>query len=203
MRILILSDTPDKKYWDYYQEGVLDEIDLILSCGDLPPAYLSFVVTFAKAPVFYVHGNHDDCYAQTPPEGCTCIDGKLVEYEGLRILGFGGSMRYKPGDNQYTDKEMRHRVKKLRFPLWRSKGFDILLTHSPARNLYDGDDLPHMGFKTFLTLLDTYSPKYFIHGHVHLNYGRKYKRASKYKETIIINGYQSYILDTEKDLNIR
>ncbi len=202
MKILILSDTPDKKYWDYYQEGVLDGIDLILSCGDLPPAYLSFVVTFAKAPLLYVHGNHDDCYSETPPEGCFCIDGKLVEYEGLRILGLGGSMRYKLGDNQYSEKEMEKRIKKLKRPLKRYKGFDILLTHSPARNISDGEDIPHRGFESFLPLLETFSPKYFIHGHVHLNYGRK-KRVSMYKETLVINGFQSYILDTDKEIEVK
>lgn len=195
MRILILADTPDKKYWDYYQEGSLDEFDLILSCGDLPPAYLSFVVTFAKAPVLYVHGNHDDCYTDTPPEGCVCVDGRIYEYQGLRILGLGGSMRYKPGDHQYNDKEMFRRIKKLRHALRRSGGFDILLTHSPAKGMSDGEDLPHRGFEAFIELLDKYSPAYFIHGHVHLNYGRHYKRTSKYKETVVINGFQSYVLD--------
>lgn len=197
VRILILSDTPDKKYWDYYQEGSLDEFDLILSCGDLPPAYLSFVVTFAKAPVLYVHGNHDECYGETPPEGCICIDDRIYEYNGLRILGLGGSMRYKPGAHQYTDKEMFGRIKKLRYSLWRKGGFDILLTHSPARGLSDGEDLPHRGFEAFIGLLDKYAPEYFIHGHVHLNYGRQYQRVSKYKETVVINGFQSYVLDID------
>lgn len=197
MRILILSDTPDKKYWDYYQEGMLNEFDLILSCGDLPPAYLSFIVTFAKAPVLYVHGNHDDCYNSTPPEGCICIDNKVYNFNGLRILGLGGSMRYKDGDHQFTDKEMLRRVNKLRLPLWKSKGFDILLTHSPAKGLSDGEDLPHKGFQAFIDLMDKYNPKYFIHGHVHLNYSRKHKRTYKYKETVVINGFQSYILDID------
>lgn len=196
VKILILSDVPDKKYWDYYQEGMLEDFDLILSCGDLPPAYLSFIVTFAKAPVLYVHGNHDDCYKITPPEGCTCIDGKIYHYNGLRILGLGGSMRYKNGTNQFTDKEMSKKVKKLRPALWKSKGFDILLTHAPAEGLNDGDDLPHKGFSSFIGLLDKYSPKYFIHGHVHLNYDRKYKRVCTYKKTIVVNGYRSYVLET-------
>ncbi|MGN0165826.1 MAG: metallophosphoesterase [Lachnospiraceae bacterium] len=197
MRILILSDTPDKKYWDYYQDGMLNEFDLILSCGDLPPAYLSFIVTFAKAPVLYVRGNHDDCYNQTPPEGCICIENQIFNYKGLRILGLGGSMRYKQGENQYTDKEMERRIRKLYFPLKRCGGFDILLTHAPAKGLSDGEDLPHQGFKAFVDLIDKYSPGYFIHGHIHLNYGRQYKRTYKYKETVVINGFKSYILEID------
>lgn len=197
MKILIISDTPEKKYWDYYQDGMLKDFDLILSCGDLPPQYLSFLVTFSNAPLLYVHGNHDECYKVTPPEGCVCIDDKIVEFKGLRILGLGGSMCYNEGACQFTDKEMNSRVNKLRFALWKHKGFDILLTHAPAAGLSDGEDLPHRGFQVFNKLLDVYSPKYFIHGHVHLNYSRKHKRVYKYKETVVINGFQSYILEIE------
>ena len=35
------------------------EYDLILSCGDLSARYLSFLVTMARCPLLYVHGNHD------------------------------------------------------------------------------------------------------------------------------------------------
>lgn len=88
-------------------------IDLIISCGDLDPRYLSFLATFTSAPVLYVHGNHDDKYERIPPEGCICIDDKIYVHEGVRILGLGGSMRYKPGEHQYTEWEMRRRVFKL------------------------------------------------------------------------------------------
>lgn len=147
MKILLLADTESPYLWDYFEKSKLEGIDLILSCGDLHPHYLSFLATFFQGPVLYVHGNHDDCYKDTPPEGCICIDGKLYEYQGIRILGLGGSMRYKTGEHQYTQKQMNRRIRKLGFSLWRKKGFDILLTHSPAWQLNDGKDLPHNGFK--------------------------------------------------------
>ena len=106
MRILALSDHESPYLWDYFTRDKLDGIDLILSCGDLKPEYLSFIATFAHCPVLYVHGNHDDRYEKNPPLGCICIDGDLYEYEGLRILGLGGSMRYKDGVNQYTDRSL-------------------------------------------------------------------------------------------------
>ena len=101
MKILALSDHECPWLWDYLDRRRLEGIDLILSCGDLDPRYLSFVVTFAHAPVLYVHGNHDDRYATIPPEGCICVEDKLYTYQGVRILGLGGCMRYKPqGDHQ-------------------------------------------------------------------------------------------------------
>lgn len=195
MKILLLADKESLYLWDYFEKSKLEGIDLILSCGDLHPHYLSFLATFFSGPVLYVHGNHDDCYKDTPPEGCICIDGKLYEYQGVRILGLGGSMRYKTGEHQYTQKQMDRRIQKLRFSLWRKKGFDILLTHSPAWQLNDGKDLPHNGFKGFLYLLEKYTPRYFIHGHVHLSYGAGVKRSCTYQGTTVINAYERYIIE--------
>ena len=110
MKILVVSDCESRYLWDYFTPDKLDGVDLILSCGDVKPQYLSFLATFAHCPVLYVHGNHDDRYRQDPPLGCICVDGQLYEYQGVRILGLGGSMRYKPGDNQYTERQMAMRA---------------------------------------------------------------------------------------------
>lgn len=195
MRILVIADEPSKWLWDFYEEGKLDNIDLILSCGDLPAEYLSFLVTFSNCPLLYVSGNHDH-YDRHPPEGCICIEDQVYEYEGVRILGLGGSMRYKPGQsNQYTEKEMRKRVFKMLLSIRRKKGFDILLTHAPAKGLGDMDDMPHRGFQVFLELLDKYHPKYFFHGHVHMNYGSKIKRELEYMDTKVVNAFEKYIIE--------
>ncbi len=195
MKILVVADRECKALWDYYEPGKLDEYDLILSCGDLSPHYLSFLATFTKAPVLYVHGNHDDCYGQTPPEGCICIENSIYEYRGLRILGLGGSMRYKPGPHQYTQEEMDERARKFRFRLWRRKGFDILLTHAPAYRLGDGEDKAHEGFHAFRWLLEKYHPAYFVHGHTHLTYGRQFKRLQEFEGTTVINAYERYVIE--------
>lgn len=199
MKILAVSDHESEYLWDYYEKSKLEGIDLILSCGDLDPHYLSFLATLSHADVLYVHGNHDDRYATTPPEGCICIEDQVYNYKGLRILGLGGSMRYRDGANQYSQLEMNWRYRKLWLPLARSGGFDILLTHAPAAGLGDGIDLPHMGFTTFIQLLDKYSPAYFIHGHVHLNYDYKQKRIRSYKDTTVINAYERYVFDVDPD----
>lgn len=195
MKILVLADTESLYLWDFFEKSKLEGIDLILSCGDLHPHYLSFLATFFQGPVLYVHGNHDDCYETTPPEGCICIDGKIYEYNGIRILGLGGSMRYKEGPHQYTQQQMDRRIRRLSFRLWQKKGFDILLTHSPAWKINDGEDLPHTGFKGFRYLMEKYAPRYFVHGHVHLSYGRGVKRTCAYQNTTIVNAYERYIIE--------
>lgn len=76
-------------------------------------------------------------------------------------------------------------------------GFDILVTHAPAFQLNDGEDLPHRGFKVFRKLMERYKPKYFLHGHVHLNYGMGNKREDTFKDTKVINAYERYIFEYE------
>lgn len=195
MKILVLADTESLYLWDYFEKSKLEGIDLILSCGDLHPHYLSFLATFFQGPVLYVHGNHDGCYEETPPEGCICIENKIYEYQGIRILGLGGSMRYKPGSHQYSQAEMRWRVARMFPKIWWHKGFDILLTHSPAWQLGDGEDLPHRGFTSFRYLLDKYTPRFFVHGHVHLSYGLNIKRQYTYGRTTVVNAYERYIIE--------
>ena len=195
VNILAVSDVTAKYYYDFYTPGKLDEFDLILACGDLRREYLEFLVTMAHCPVLYVHGNHDDVFDQAPPEGCICVDDRLFVYEGVRILGLGGSYRYRSGKYMYTEKQMHRRIRRLWFQLWRHKGFDILLTHAPARHINDFDSLSHRGFACFVQLLDKYRPKYFIHGHIHRNYGVGIPRRTVREDTTILNAYDHCILD--------
>lgn len=202
MKILAIADEESAYLWDHFEKSKLAGVDLIISCGDLDPRYLSFLVTLSSIPVLYVHGNHDGKYEQIPPEGCICIEDDIYVYKGIRILGLGGSMRYSGSGFQYTEAEMRRRVRKLRFKLWRKGGFDILVTHAPAYQLNDGRDLPHQGFKVFLDLLEKYRPKFFLHGHVHMSYGRDHKRYDKYQDTHVINAFERCIFEFEDD-NVR
>ena len=108
-------------------------------------------------------------------------------------------MRYKQGTHQYTEWQMKQRVAKLRFKLFCKRGFDILVTHAPAYQLNDGRDLPHQGFQVFKSLMEKYHPKYFLHGHVHMSYGRDHKRYDKYLDTHVINAYHRCIFDFEDE----
>ena len=159
--------------------------------------FITFVETFANVPLLYVHGNHDEKYKAIPPEGCVCIEDSIYVHNGIRILGLGGCMRYRPGAHQYTEAEMEKRVKKLRRKIKRLGGIDILVTHAPMRGFHDGEDTCHQGFAVFEALLNDYQPKYFLHGHVHMNYGLKTPRVSQFAQTTVINAYRSFDFDYE------
>jgi predicted phosphodiesterase len=196
MRILAISDEPSQKLWGSRCREALEGVDLILSAGDLPPSYLSFLTCFTSAPVIYVHGNHDDIYEKKPPEGCLCADGKILLICGVRILGLGGSFRYRPDCvNMYTEPEMQSRILNLRRKLRATGGFDILLTHAPIRGVGDEDHPSHRGFECFGPLLDRYRPAVMVHGHMHQAYTAFFQRERTYNGVPVINASTEYAFD--------
>jgi uncharacterized protein len=117
MKILLVADIESQYIWDYFQDDRFKDIDLIISCGDVKAEFLAYLVTMIPVPLYYVPGNHNKRYLENPPEGCESIDGKIVVFKGIRILGLGGSRRYNDGPFQYTEKQMEKRIKKLKFQL--------------------------------------------------------------------------------------
>ena len=194
MRILVLADEPDRRLWSEFGRDTLREADLILSCGDLPSSYLSYITCFSSAPLVYVHGNHDHQYNVKPPEGCINAEGHVVQACGLRILGLGGTMRYRPDcPTMFTEKEMESRIRGLRWELKGCGGFDLLLAHSPIAGLGDQEDLPHRGFECFKPLLSRYRPRVMFHGHVHQAYsGANFVREREYDGIPVINACGCY-----------
>lgn len=166
------------------------DIELIISCGDLPSVYLEFITSVLNVPLFYVRGNHDESYDQFPPGG-EDLHNRLIEYNGLTFFGLEGSPRYSSSPIQYTDSEMFRLVfnagLRLRYRRWRlGHGVDFFVSHTPPLGIHDAEDLPHRGFKSFLQFVDWYSPRYMIHGHVH-TYDRRTVTRTERGGTVIIN----------------
>lgn len=199
MKILLIADEEDKALWDYYDPARTAGIDLIISCGDLNPDYLQFLVTMVNRPLLYVRGNHDGIYDRRPPLGCISIDGRVFDFHGLRILGLGGSHRYKPGPDMYTEAEMRRRIRRVTPSIAIRNGIDLLITHAPALGYGDMDDIPHIGFASFNTLMEKWHPKYMCYGHVHQTYGEFVREMEHPAGTHLINCYKSFVLDIGAD----
>jgi Icc-related predicted phosphoesterase len=196
MRILVVADTVVRGLSaDTFNPELTQGVDLILSCGDLPPEYLTFLTEKTGLPLYYIKGNHDIRYRQTPPGGCLHIHRKIVSYNGIRLLGLGGSRWYNGGMNQYSEPQMKKYIRLLWFSLLKKRGVDILLTHAPPRWIGDAEDLCHRGFKCFRTLLEKYQPLYMVHGHIHRLFEDDTQRKSSFGVTQVINCYGYYILD--------
>ena len=196
MRILAVSDIESKSLYDFFSPEKVEGVELIIGCGDLREEYLEFLVTMMNVPLLYIHGNHDDHFKREP-EGCVCIDDKFYEYKGIRFVGLGGSFRYRDGKYMYTEGEMKRRIFKLMPKLLFHKGFDVLVTHCPARHLDDFDTITHRGFDCFNRLLEKYKPKLFMHGHIHRNYGARIPQKSDHNGTLVINASDYCIFDID------
>ena len=174
MKILVVSDIESKFIWDHFDPERFRDVRLIISCGDLSARYLSFLVTMIPCPLLYVPGNHDKRYEINPPEGCVNIDGKVVVYKGIRIMGLGGCKSPRPTTYEYSEEQMWRRVRKIESQIRRAKGLDLFVTHAPAIGLGDGPDLFHEGFQAFRYIDDIYKPDIHFYGHRHL--GRRQPR---------------------------
>ena len=111
-------------------------------------------------------------------------------------------MRYNwDSDYQYTEFQMRQRVLSLAprllwNRLWQGRYLDILVTHAPPCGIHDQEDLCHTGFKSFIWLMDWVSPRYLLHGHVHL-YLPNQRSRSVYITTEILNTYGYKLLEVD------
>jgi predicted phosphodiesterase len=160
--------------------------DIVVSCGDLPFDYLEYLVSSVNVPLLYVPGNHDPnvkpadttwlpLQPEVPvpgPPGCDNVDGRVIEANGLRIAGLGGSLRYKEGPNQYTQPQMQRRA--ITLELWirlkrvrSGRKLDVLVSHAPPYGVTEAKDSAHEGFKAFNRIINEFHPLLLVHGHVH------------------------------------
>lgn len=196
MKILTVSD---KVVNDLLEKptNLLPELpELILACGDLPPEYLTELRERFEVPLYFIEGNHDIRYRSSPPVGCINLNAKIVEEQGLYMMGFSGSRWYNGGINQYTESEMKKTVRSLWFQLLQQRRIDLIVTHAPPRFIHDKEDPCHKGFKTFSDLIEK-NPTYFIHGHIHAFFNNPTDRITKIHETKVINSYGFFFFETE------
>ncbi|MCL4378325.1 MAG: hypothetical protein M1409_08110 [Actinobacteria bacterium] len=111
MKILIISDKVIDHIYSNTIQDRLKDLDFIISCGDLPDYYLEFIVSTLNKPLFYVMGNHNEnaVYGESNSfsgmkedllEGCINLDGKIIEYKNVILMGLEGSMKYCGGRYQ-------------------------------------------------------------------------------------------------------
>src|ERR1051325_7726746 len=108
-RGLAVSDIVEPQLHNTRVADWLSPIDMIISCGDLPAAYLDFLISALNAPCYHVIGNH--CGGQhgmrgnehCPPEaypGVVDLDRRVRNVDGLLLAGVEGSPWYNGGPHQ-------------------------------------------------------------------------------------------------------
>lgn len=200
MKILAVSDV---ELGYLYQPKIVDrfyDVDLILSCGDLPHYYLEYMISMLNIPLYYVNGNHANKLEFTSggerkyPWGAQNIHKRSVTDDtGLLLAGIEGCLRYNLGNFQYTQSEMWVLVYKLIPRLFLNKirygrFLDIFLSHAPPWKIHDQDDLPHQGIKAFRWLIKVFQPTLHLHGHIHV-YRNDAVTKTRFMNTDVINCY--------------
>ncbi len=225
MKILCIADETDPLVYSKNIATRYADVDAVIAAGDLPLKYYEFIISSLNKPLFFVFGNHnleflhqftsnalpimqygytDGKMQVLPSFGGDFVDGKVLYYRksDLIVAGLGGAMRYNKGKHQFTEREMFSRMLKMVPRLLFNRIFhgryvDILLTHAAPLGLGDDTDRCHQGFSTFLTFMQWFKPRYLLHGHIHLH-DMNANRHHVYKQTQVINIFQSYILQDPK-----
>jgi Icc-related predicted phosphoesterase len=200
VKILCISDRVEPMLHGPSLNSYAKGVEAVISCGDLPFYYLEYIVTFLGVPVYYVLGNHDPAPdGPERPEGCTPLDGRVVDAEGVVLAGLSGSRLYSGGPNQHTEPQMRRRAWALSARILGRRLLgrpdpQIFVTHAAPFGLGDDEDPAHVGFESFLGLIDRHEPSLWLHGHVHL-YGPEVQRVASRGNTKVVNVYGHTILD--------
>ena len=92
---------------------------------------------------------------------------------------------------------MRRRIRKLRAAVKLAGGVDIVVAHAAPAGVGDAEDYAHRGFEAFLELIDTWKPKFFVHGHMHMNYSMDLSRIEEYAGTKVVNCCERYVLELD------
>lgn len=211
INVLAVSDQIDQRIYSPTLRQRMPDVDLVISCGDLPARYLEFLADALDKPVYYVLGNHaeeltrgGDKGRRRYPLGCIDLGGKVVRdaHTGLIFAGIPGSPKYNDYEPvQYTEFQVgwmmlrmapRLILNKLRY----GRALDVLVTHAPPRDINDRPDVAHRGFKALRKFLGRYRPRYHLHGHIHL-YDRTEPHTADFAETRIINVYPYQVLDLD------
>ncbi len=213
LRVLVVADLVEPQLYNCDVADWLAPVDLVVSCGDLPPNYLDFLVTVLGAPMVHVLGNH--CYVPHDPMTNQCssgdypgaynLAGKVVSFSKpgvgrpLLLAGLEGSPRYNNGPHQYTEQQVAWNLSKLVPGLLLNKVkegryLDILVTHTPPRGIHDYSDVAHRGFESLLPFIERFKPTVLVHGHSH-RYDPMLPTRTTYRGTEVINAYGHVVLE--------
>lgn len=143
------------------------DIDAIITLGDLTYFEIRDLESINSVPKLGVYGNHD-ARGYMEQLGIINLDSKVYQINGITLVGFEGSIRYKenPDAIMLTQEESLLKAESL-------PNADILICHSPPFGIHDQDDLPHNGLNGINRYIEKHSPKHMLHGHTYVPKGTK------------------------------
>ncbi len=163
MLILCAADFHGKveRYRRFIDAYLKEKPDLVIIAGDFGHVKVD-VFKDIDVPIYGVYGNMDGDLKHLENK-INFIDGKIVEYEGIKFLGIGE--RY-PEEIDSIDISSQ-----------------VIVSHIPPYKTKDRAFFGmHIGSKWLRNLMEKKKPKYIICGHVHEDAGYE-----KFNDTYVVN----------------
>jgi uncharacterized protein len=198
MKILAVSDIVVELIYSQRIKQLFPEIDVVISCGDLPQNYLEYIESMLDTPLFYVRGNHSPVDTELEQENMHKADTfdlhcRLRRYGGYTFAGVEGSLRYSNQKYQYSQFDMWLKVFQIIPPvlinrLKTGRFLDVFVSHAPPWGIHDQEDHAHQGIKSFRWFISIFQPAYHLHGHIHV-YRPDTATETLYKKTKVVNAF--------------
>lgn len=163
INILVIADCHHLKEQEIEKVENL-QYDICVLLGDINGNYLDMILKYIPIEKIYgILGNHDE-YGLLESRNITNIYSKIINVNGIKILGFEESSKYKIGNiPMYSQKESIDILKKC-------DKADILVSHDAPYQLYaKSNDMTHCGLKGITKYLHKHKVFLNIHGHHHIN----------------------------------
>lgn len=186
--LLVISDThgslsSKEEFKDFLANK---EYDLCILLGDHLNRDIDVILKYVDTTKLYgLLGNHD--YDYLKEYGIPNLNGKVIECNGLKLIGIQGSFKYKPVDFPSFTQEQS-----LSFLEEKEKA-DILLSHDRKFELEKmTKDPAHTGLVGITNYIYSKNVPIHIHGHIHENY-----------EKTMLNNTKEYSVFGYKLINIK
>ena len=169
LRILAVSDEVQPELWGGIERDHFGPLDLVVSCGDLPPAYLSYLDGTLRVPFVYAIGNHDldeawrDHASRLLPARPRGV--QLVRYDGFDVVALDWPGTDKRRGREQDRTAWREAIGLRLRTLLRGRSPLIVASHVAPHGAGDDRDVYHRGFGGYRWLAEQLRPALWLHGH--------------------------------------
>jgi len=169
VRILAVSDELDPSLWEHFDRTALGPVDVLVSCGDLPPDYLSYLEGSLRVPLLVVVGNHDldDAWRH---QAARLLPARRGDTELVREAGQWIALLDWPGGDAARDGSQERGAWRQAIGVWlaarlRGRRPTLVASHVAPHDAGDTPDPYHRGFRAYRWLAERVQPALWLHGH--------------------------------------
>ena len=169
LRILAVSDEPQSDLWGGIDRERFGRLDLLASCGDLPPGYVSYLEGTLRVPLAYVIGNHDLDTAWRD-ESSRLLPARPRGAHLVRVADFDLMTLDWPGTDKVRSAAQDRTAWREAIGLWLTATLQrrhplVVVSHVAPHEAGDSEDIYHRGFRAYRWLAERLRPPLWLHGH--------------------------------------